>query len=264
MLQKAFALRWILWRRLLITRLALQARLVGATVSLQVAEDVRVSPRVRFDVQSGSSSSVAIGPGCRIHDGVLVLLKGGSLELGVGVEIRRGTVINLSGSLSLQGHNIISYSNVIHCAEAIVLEPYASTNEFVSIIDSTHHHDGARGFFYENVTTAPIRIGANAWICNKASVLMGVNVGANSVVASHAVVNRDIPECVVAGGLPARVLAERPVGPAARELAERAPRLRTRGASHDRAQDAEGGSAPGPALGAERRAALGRDAVIGA
>jgi acetyltransferase-like isoleucine patch superfamily enzyme len=46
---------------------------------------------------------------------------------------------------------------------------------------------------------------------------MGVTIGPNSVVASHAVVNRDVPPGVVVGGLPARVLGERAVdGPALR------------------------------------------------
>jgi len=216
-----FARRWELSRALFLARLRLEARLVGAAVELDVAPDVRISPGVRFGMQRGTRNVVVLGPRCQLHEGLLVHLKGGKLLLGEDVEIRRGCVLNLSGTLRMDGHNILSYSNVVHCASEIVFERYASTNEFVSIIDSTHHHDGEQGFFYENVTAAPIRLGANSWICNKASVLMGVTIGRNSVVASHAVVNQDVPDEVVVGGLPARVLVERKVGPAARRLVER-------------------------------------------
>ncbi|MHB1504106.1 MAG: acyltransferase [Acidimicrobiales bacterium] len=217
-MRKVLAWRWAVRRWVFLVRLQLKARALGASVDAKVAAGVRIWPGVRFDVLPGSANRVVIGSGCRIHDGVLVHLKGGRLDLGDGVEIRRGSILNLSGTFRCEGHNIISYANVIHCAQEITLAPYASTNEFVSIIDSTHHHDGDHGFFYENVTTAPIHIGANAWICNKASVLMGVSVGSNAVVASHAVVNRDVPEAAVVGGVPARLLAERQVGVAARTL----------------------------------------------
>jgi acetyltransferase-like isoleucine patch superfamily enzyme len=129
--------------------------------------------------------------------------------------VRKGTTINLSGTFHCVGDNIISWQNVIHCADSITLDRYASTNEYVSIIDSTHHHDGEHPFFYENVSAAPISIGRNTWVCNKASVLMGVRIGHNCVIASHAVVNKDVPDGMVVGGMPAKVIGRRQVaGPA--------------------------------------------------
>ncbi|HZU80540.1 MAG TPA: hypothetical protein VE991_11540 [Acidimicrobiales bacterium] len=203
-----------------LARLSMLAKAKGSSIDLDVAGDLEVGKDVRFWVEPGTRNVLRIGPGVQLLDRVLVHLKGGTVELGEGVQVRRDTVLNVSGRFVCEGHNIISYANLVHCAEEIVLEQYASTNEFVSIIDSTHHHDGERPFFYENMTSAPIRIGANAWICNKASVLMGVHVGANSVVASHSVVNKDVPEATVVGGVPARVVAERKVGEAARALAD--------------------------------------------
>jgi len=196
---------------LALRKVVLRARLRGAVVEADVAPDVVFGRRVSFDVQHGTRNRLVMGHGCRVHDGVTFLLRGGTVDFREDVEVRRETVLNVSGTLTCLGHNIISYSNVIHCAEAITLDVYASTNEFVSIIDSTHHHDGPAAFFYENVSSAPIFIGANTWICNKASVLMGVRIGPNAVVASHAVVNRDVPEATVVAGLPARVIAPRPV-----------------------------------------------------
>lgn len=195
----------------LLGSVAIQARLRRAVVTVNIAPDVQVGRNVRIVVQGGTRNSIVIGRGGRLLDGVLIHLKGADLYFGERVEIRRGTVLNLSGAFSCLGRNVLSYSNVVHCAEAITLDLYASTNEFVSLIDSTHHHDGPHEFFYENTSSAPIFIGKNAWICNKASVLMGVTIGNNAVVASHAVANRDVPEAAVAAGTPARVVADRAV-----------------------------------------------------
>ena len=48
----------------------------------------------------------------------------------------------------------------------------------------------------------------NAWIGAGATILPGVTVGANSVVAAGALVNRDVPSNTVVGGVPARILKE--------------------------------------------------------
>ncbi|MEY2423455.1 MAG: hypothetical protein QOI95_3522 [Acidimicrobiaceae bacterium] len=197
--------------RVILGLLQLRMKLIGASLELDIGPGFAIGRRVQFRVQSGTHNVIRMGKGCSVGDDVVFLLKGATIEWGDRVEIRRGTTLNLSGTLRLVGRNIISYSNVIHCATSITMGECASTNEYVSIIDSTHHHDGEYDFFYENTSAEPIVIGANVWICNKASVLMGTTIGPNAVVASHSVVNRDVPEATVVGGLPAKVLAPRAV-----------------------------------------------------
>lgn len=52
----------------------------------------------------------------------------------------------------------------------------------------------------------PITIGDDVWIGGNAVVLPGVTIGSGSVVAAGAVVTRDVPPGVIAGGNPCRVL----------------------------------------------------------
>lgn len=52
----------------------------------------------------------------------------------------------------------------------------------------------------------PITVGDNVWIGASVTVLPGVKIGSNSVIGAGSVVNRDIPEGVVAVGNPCRVL----------------------------------------------------------
>lgn len=51
-----------------------------------------------------------------------------------------------------------------------------------------------------------INIGNNVWIGGNAVVLPGVSVGENSVIASGAVVTKDVPPNTVVGGNPAKVI----------------------------------------------------------
>ncbi len=53
---------------------------------------------------------------------------------------------------------------------------------------------------------APIHIGKNVWIGADATVLPGVTIGDGAIVAAGAVVNRDVPENTVVGGVPAKVI----------------------------------------------------------
>lgn len=51
-----------------------------------------------------------------------------------------------------------------------------------------------------------IHIKRNAWIGAGATILKGVTIGENSVVAAGAVVSKDVPDNKVVGGIPARIL----------------------------------------------------------
>jgi len=52
----------------------------------------------------------------------------------------------------------------------------------------------------------PILIKRNAWIGAAATILPGVTVGENAVVAAGALVNKDVPANSVVGGVPAKVI----------------------------------------------------------
>ena len=56
------------------------------------------------------------------------------------------------------------------------------------------------------LTVAPIHIKENAWIGANATIMQGVTIGENAVVAAGAVVTKDVPRDTVAGGIPARVI----------------------------------------------------------
>lgn len=60
----------------------------------------------------------------------------------------------------------------------------------------------------ERKTLVPnkVLIKKNAWIGAGATILPGVTIGENSVVAAGAVVTRDVPDNCVVGGVPAKIM----------------------------------------------------------
>ncbi len=58
----------------------------------------------------------------------------------------------------------------------------------------------------KTVILQPILIKRNAWIGAGATILPGVTIGENSVVAAGAVVSRDVPPNTVVAGIPAKVV----------------------------------------------------------
>jgi len=76
----------------------------------------------------------------------------------------------------------------------------------VSLITSGHPLDPAER--RSGVTASPIAIGRNVWIAANVTVIGGVTVGENSVIAAGAVVTRDVPPNTLAGGNPAKVIRQ--------------------------------------------------------
>jgi acetyltransferase-like isoleucine patch superfamily enzyme len=81
---------------------------------------------------------------------------------------------------------------------------------YVSILD--HDHDVAYMkdpvLFRQKYKTGPISIGNNVWIGDKVTILKGVTIGDNVVIAANSVVTKNIASNTVAGGIPARFLKE--------------------------------------------------------
>lgn len=51
-----------------------------------------------------------------------------------------------------------------------------------------------------------VHIKRNAWIGAGATILPGVTVGENAIVAAGAVVNKDVPDNAIVGGIPAKLI----------------------------------------------------------
>ncbi len=57
-----------------------------------------------------------------------------------------------------------------------------------------------------SLTVRPIHIKKNAWIGANATILQGITIGENAIVAAGSVVSTDVPDNTIVGGIPAKIL----------------------------------------------------------
>lgn len=73
----------------------------------------------------------------------------------------------------------------------------------VSLITENHPLDPKER---KGLIGKPIHIKKNAWIGANATILPGVTIGENAVVAAGAVVSKDVPDNTIVGGIPAKFI----------------------------------------------------------
>lgn len=72
-----------------------------------------------------------------------------------------------------------------------------------SVVMATLNHD-LNPATRQNLTHKPIRLGRNVWVGAHATILQGVTIGDNAVIAAGAVVTKDVPANEIWGGVPAK------------------------------------------------------------
>lgn len=112
------------------------------------------------------------------------------------------------------GNNITLGDNVYMNFNCIILDPAPVVignnvmfGPSVSIYTATHPVDAVERLKGPELGEA-ISIDDNCWIGGNSVVCPGVTIGRNSVVAAGAVVVKDVPDNVVVGGNPAKVIRE--------------------------------------------------------
>jgi acetyltransferase-like isoleucine patch superfamily enzyme len=74
-----------------------------------------------------------------------------------------------------------------------------------NVVLATLNHDLAQAK-RQDLHPAPIIIGKSVWVGANATILPGVKIGDNAVIAAGAVVNRDVAPNTIVGGVPAKLI----------------------------------------------------------
>lgn len=139
--------------------------------------------------------------GCKIN-----IRSRGKLTVGKDLHARRNlTLLVLNGAKLTIGENVFMNTNVsITAMESVTIGNNVKIANNVVIID--HDHD----YMNQNIgyNSAPVTIGDYVWIGANATILKGVRIGNNAVVAAGAVVTKDVPDNAVVGGVPAKVIKQ--------------------------------------------------------
>lgn len=102
------------------------------------------------------------------------------------------------------GKNVfINFDCVFPDLGGITIEDNVLIAPKVSLLSEGHPLSPAER---QSLVPSPIHIKKGAWIGAGATILPGVIVGENAIVAAGAVVSKDVPDNTVVGGIPARVI----------------------------------------------------------
>lgn len=71
-----------------------------------------------------------------------------------------------------------------------------------------NHTSKDRSYRYGLASVAPISIGNGSWLGSHVVITAGCRIGENTLIAASAVVTRDIPSDVIAGGIPAKIIKQ--------------------------------------------------------
>jgi acetyltransferase-like isoleucine patch superfamily enzyme len=85
----------------------------------------------------------------------------------------------------------------------ITIEDYVLLGPKVNLITENHPVDPANR---RALICKPVIIRRNAWIGAAATILPGVTIGENSIVAAGAVVSKDVPANTIVAGVPAKII----------------------------------------------------------
>ena len=106
------------------------------------------------------------------------------------------------------GKNFLANYNVtildiapVHIGDYVMIAP----NTLITTVNHPMNPSGGRKHLG---IAKPVTIGNDVWIGANVTILPGVNIGNNVVVAAGAVVTKDVPDNVLIGGVPARVIKE--------------------------------------------------------
>lgn len=144
-------------------------------------------------------------------------LSKGGVKIGNNFSIGRNSIIECTGVLRELGEKLEIGENVGIAANAFIAVrgnvKIGSNTIFgpgVSIHAENHKFsDLEKPIRLQGATRNGITIGEDCWIGSKVVILDGVNIGNHVIVAAGAVVNKDIPDYSIVGGVPAKVIKMR-------------------------------------------------------
>lgn len=191
-------------REVLLRRLDLLGRANRVPVEADVALDADVALGVHVTLRGAGPVHLRLGPQARLESGSSLVLTGGArLDIAEAAHVRRGAVLNVSGTLELGRQVIVSWGSVLHAAESVRIGDRAGVAERVTIADSTHLQPTPDAWFYEHSRSGPVSVGHDTWVCPGAVLTHRAQVGAWCVVAAGAVVTGVVPDGSIALGSPA-------------------------------------------------------------
>ncbi|GAB3219937.1 DapH/DapD/GlmU-related protein [Algoriphagus aestuariicola] len=128
-----------------------------------------------------------------------------SSEIDESVTVFTPLYINYGKNIKIGKNVFINFDCTFLDLGGIILEDNVMLAPKVCLLSEAHPISPKERL---TLTSGKIHLKKNVWIGANATILQGVTIGENSVVAAGSVVSKDVPNNVVVGGIPAKVIKE--------------------------------------------------------
>jgi acetyltransferase-like isoleucine patch superfamily enzyme len=158
------------------------------------------------------SQGVTFGKGVWVHRSArLLTTNGGKITIGAGTLIDCGALLKADGGEIVVGANAyIGPMGVFYGTGRLVLGDDCGSGPQAVVVSSAHNFDDLDTRIQEQgEVLAGATIGREVWLGAHCTILAGVTIGDQAVLAAGAVVNRDVPNRAIVGGVPARPIGHR-------------------------------------------------------
>jgi acetyltransferase-like isoleucine patch superfamily enzyme len=162
-------------------------------------------------------AKIRLGDDVVVDDLVVLDAKGVAnqgITVGDGVFLGRGTILSCKdGDIVLGDHVNIGFHSEVFSGSRVTVGRYGLFAAYTYLVGGGHAFDQAGVPILEQPrTSVGIALGENVWLGTGVKVLDGVRLGRDVVVGAGAVVTTDLPDGVIAAGVPARVVRSREPG----------------------------------------------------
>lgn len=174
--------------------------LVNGNTAVGVDKSARIFNKGVFSLGVGRDTFVSNSP-CNLEmhenskmivNGFVTIGHGGKILVYKGATLEFGDHVNANADLKIFCNDHISVGD----------------SSFISWEVEIRDNDGHRLIRDGYAVSKPVFIGRHVWIGSRAMILKGVRIGNGAVVATGAIVTKDVPEACLVAGIPARVIKE--------------------------------------------------------
>jgi putative colanic acid biosynthesis acetyltransferase WcaF len=131
-------------------------------------------------------------------------------QVGRNVKLSRRIKVLGARRLVIEDDVAVANSVILDARGTLTLERGALIGFESVLLTFTHAWpDPERPVHLQGSVSAPVLIGANAWVGARVFVLPGATIGRSSVIGANSVVSKNVPPMSVAAGTPAQVVSAR-------------------------------------------------------
>jgi acetyltransferase-like isoleucine patch superfamily enzyme len=158
---------------------------------ISIGDNVTIDDISLIDARGTDERGIVLEDGVMINRNSSIQSKGGDISIGKSVAVGANS-------------SLVSWSG-IRIEEGTVLAGgcYLSAGKF------DYGELGTSILEQEPSSSGPITLGKNSWIATRVTILDGVRIGEDTIIAAGAVVTGNIPPRAIASGNPAKVVFER-------------------------------------------------------